>query len=337
MTTTISKNISEFYKYEPVDEFEEKNNNESNIKYKNLTKKYKETITIYPILNEKTNVLEYSLPFESFNKDMDYIHNIQILNNKKHLDWGLFYNQQELDCVPGNLFNMLQKIYNINNVNIIPFEVTTNNYLPIIEDFKWRIGGLSVRAVSNDPDYKFTSEDLVDLPITMDIFSLEVNESLQKEYVKSLEQNIDNLIYDSRLSSYVDRKYYKYRGKTIIGFYNFETLSTGKLNGYIKNIFNNIQENNLYSDEKKVKQIIVDAGIVKLSNINLYLNNNLIVDTEFINIVDNVYIINFKTSIDFRMAENKIITFKVNSESESESESDIKKIKYYTVTQRTLI
>ena len=333
--TTLTKNINK----NSLDAYQNKSpiDIEKHYKYINLPRKYIETITLIPQLDEKENSIFYQIPKKYYEtKYMTYVHNIQAINNKDYLDWTLIYNSLYIDFIPNSLLNIMQKFYNINNKNILPFDATVNNYLPLFEGFKYYDNGFKIIAKVNNIDLKISLANLKDLSVTVDLFTFVSNEILQHEYVKNLEQDIENLRHDSMLSQYVSREAYRYKSKTILGFNAFYYWNVYKIDWMIHKKINRINEIKLYYNLKSINtsHIIIDANTIKLSNILLYLNNNMISNLEIENVNDRFYLIKLTTNngIQLYSIQNTVISFIIDSD----NNEDIKKIKFYAISQNSI-
>lgn len=330
MTSIVNKSRLEFYKNKMPD------NEDNSIKYKNLPRKYLYTYTIEPKVDFKKNTIMYEIPFAFFTtKNMSYIHNIQVINNKEYLDWSLIYGQHLIDHIPNSLLKIMQEHYNISNQNILPFDISVNNYLPVNPKWKYFLGGLQINAELNNKELNLESLDLDDLSLTIDLFTLETNESLEQEHIKKLEEDIKDLKHDMMFKGRINHSDYKYRSKGQLGLYNFNYTFIAKIDSMIWHTVNKTNEIKLYSQTKNTTHIIINANANKLSSIKLYLNKNPILDLKIENIRDDIYLLHLKDEndnleVNLYCIENVVVTFI------TENTTDLKKIKYYSISQGVL-
>ena len=284
---TLTKNHIEYYKTTEL-LCNDKDFKQNMDKYKNLQLKFDKTVTIHPEINKK-KIATFKLP-ENENNDI-YLHNIRVENNKNYIDWSLQYYQNfsRCDIIPGKLFNTIQKLYNVTDSNILPFDITTNNYLPVLSYFSQvLIPGMIEVYAKNTSRY---TKDIAfnDLSISVDVYTLDT----QKYTINSDDYLINkNIGLEKVLKETIDN-YNKVLTKP---FYPFEyrKICNNTFASYDIKKINKTYELNLQPhivSQSRQNFIIIYGNNNKLSNLKLYLSKAYISDICIEEYEDNIFVI----------------------------------------------
>ncbi len=247
---------------------------ESDIEYRSYPRKFSNTIEISPLAGKSlfndlpgTNKILFELPLcndKNPNKVI-YLNNICISEinedqKNEYIKWSLVGFGQIFETIEQKTFNILKKIYNIENSEILPFALTSNdNYLPVVSGQEYFKQGMVIIAESKI--------DLSNIKIKVDVYNLIFNEILKDKYIDYLLAEKKELIDQKLRSYYYEPKTYfihKLKGMTMFYFNKVSNIQTELLveSHFNKNLYLNFQ----------TSHIIIYIGNYDITNVKLILN-----------------------------------------------------------------